>query len=83
MPPVLPPQERCIYPAPILPLENNFYEEIDIIQPTYLLSPSNTLDESEFLAESFVDEDNLTVTNEELAESVDCNTDDDCNNLSY
>jgi hypothetical protein len=83
VPPVLPPQERCIYPAPILPLENNFYAEIDIIQPTYLLSPSNTLDESEFLAESFVDEDNLTVTNEELAESVDCNTDDDCNNLSY
>ena len=83
VPPVLPPEERCIYPAPILPLEKNFYAEIDIIQPTSLLSPSDIFQTTP-PPTSFVDEVvNFPVTNEELAEDVDCDSTDDCNNLSY
>ena len=83
IPQPLPEQERRIYPAPILSLQKNFYAEIDILEPTSLLSPSNIVEET--ISESFINDiSNLTMTNKELADSIDCDTNDnDCNNLSY
>jgi hypothetical protein len=70
-----PPQEQCVYPAPILPLQPNFYRDDDILLLTSTTTTEPPVDDEPWDAPDIeIDPD---------PQDVDCEVAEDCNSLSY
>ena len=74
----LPPNEQCVYPAPILGLQRNFYREEDIFNLTTTIQPGTTP-----TPDPVGEEGSEEYEAGDLVGEVICDTNEDCNKLNY
>ena len=72
-----PPNEECIYPAPIMPLQSNFYRVVDILNLTTTVQPPIGPPDDD------IETDSEEFTPGDLVGEVVCDTNEDCNTLDY